>query len=59
MNRWVKGQAEQDFASWLRTHNAETGAAVGFYGLDVYSLWDSTEAQSIQFRLSAGCQFEA
>jgi erythromycin esterase len=69
VNRWVKGQAEQDrsardvlsefdrwptwmwtneevadFASWLRTHNAETGAAIGFYGLDVYSLWESLYA---------------
>jgi erythromycin esterase-like protein len=29
------------FADWLRAHNAATGADVGFYGLDVYSLWDS------------------
>ena len=66
MNRWVKGQAEQDrsardvlaefdrrptwmwankevadFVSWLRTYNAETGRAIGFYGLDVYSLGES------------------
>jgi erythromycin esterase-like protein len=29
------------FAQWLRRHNERTGAAVGFYGLDVYSLWES------------------
>jgi erythromycin esterase len=29
------------FVDWLRRHNQETGAGVGFYGLDVYSLWDS------------------
>jgi erythromycin esterase-like protein len=33
---WMWANEEvADFASWLRTHNAETGAAVGFYGLDV------------------------
>jgi erythromycin esterase len=29
------------FIDWLRHHNLEHGAGVGFYGLDVYSLWDS------------------
>lgn len=29
------------FLEWLRRHNAERSAAVGFYGLDVYSLWES------------------
>ena len=29
------------FVGWLRDHNLRTGAQVGFYGLDVYSLWDS------------------
>ncbi len=29
------------FADWLREHNCRTGAGVGFYGLDVYSLWES------------------
>lgn len=31
-------------AEWLRQHNAEASSAVGFYGLDVYSLWESMEA---------------
>jgi len=35
--RWI---AEHDF-SFV---DAETGAAVGFYGLDVYSLWESLYA---------------
>jgi len=32
-----------DFLDWLRDHNLarESSARVGFYGLDVYSLWDS------------------
>jgi erythromycin esterase-like protein len=32
-----------DFCRWLRERNArlEDGERVGFYGLDVYSLWDS------------------
>ncbi|MUN63948.1 erythromycin esterase family protein [Kocuria sediminis] len=68
LNRWVRGQAEQDrdargvlagfgrwprwmwanqevaeFLDWLREENARRPQAeqVGFYGLDVYSLWDS------------------
>lgn len=33
------------FAEWLRKHNQgqATGQKVGFYGLDVYSLWESME----------------
>ena len=32
-----------DFLEWLRAWNADrpAHARVGFYGLDVYSLWDS------------------
>lgn len=35
-----------DFARWLREHNAARPPAerTGFYGLDVYSLWDSLRA---------------
>jgi erythromycin esterase-like protein len=35
-----------DFVEWLRRHNHQAGdrAAVGFYGLDLYSLGASTEA---------------
>jgi len=35
-----------DLADWLRDHNRRLGAErqVGFYGLDVYSLWDSMRA---------------
>lgn len=29
------------FLRWLRDHNERAGADVGFYGLDVYSLWES------------------
>jgi erythromycin esterase len=34
------------FAEWLRTHNEKLPAnnRVGFYGLDVYSLWESLDA---------------
>jgi erythromycin esterase-like protein len=28
---------------WLHSHNLRTAGNVGFYGLDVYSLWDSME----------------
>jgi erythromycin esterase len=35
-----------DFTRWLRTHNSArpTDERVGFYGLDVYSLWESLRA---------------
>jgi erythromycin esterase len=39
---WMWANEEvAEFAAWLRDHNLRTGASVGFYGLDVYSLWDS------------------
>lgn len=31
------------FASWLKKYNTRTQRNVGFYGMDVYSLWDSME----------------
>jgi hypothetical protein len=31
-------------AEWLRRHNHASGRRAGFYGLDVYSLWESMEA---------------
>jgi erythromycin esterase len=38
---WMWANEEvADLADWLRGHNAR-GGSVGFYGLDVYSLWDS------------------
>ena len=33
-----------DFIAWLRGHNARAGRAVGFYGLDLYSLFASMQA---------------
>jgi erythromycin esterase-like protein len=41
---WMWANREvAELAEWLRAHNARQSAerAVGFYGLDVYSLWDS------------------
>lgn len=39
---WANAEVA-DFLDWLREHNRRRPAAerVGFYGLDVYSLWDS------------------
>lgn len=37
---WVNTEVAE-FVDWLRDFNRRTGAGVGFYGLDVYSLWDS------------------
>jgi erythromycin esterase len=31
------------FAEWLRVHNRQSRGNVGFYGLDVYSLWESLD----------------
>ncbi len=41
---WMWANEEvADFCRWLRRHNAglDPAARVGFYGLDVYSLWES------------------
>jgi erythromycin esterase len=43
---WMWANAEvAEFIDWLRTWNADRpdAAQVGFYGLDVYSLWDSLD----------------
>ena len=32
------------FVEWLRNHNQNKSTKAGFYGLDVYSLWESMEA---------------
>jgi erythromycin esterase-like protein len=42
---WANREIEQ-FAEWLRVHNGLLPAEerVGFYGLDVYSLWESMSA---------------
>jgi erythromycin esterase len=44
---WMWANREvAEFAEWLREHNRQQSAErmVGFYGLDVYSLWDSMRA---------------
>jgi erythromycin esterase-like protein len=44
---WMWANEEvAELAEWLRSHNDSQSAAqkVGFYGLDVYSLWESMEA---------------
>lgn len=44
---WMWGNWEiATLAEWLREHNRRVPAAekIGFYGLDVYSLWDSMRA---------------
>ena len=41
---WMWANEEvADFLEWLRAHNRDTDGQVGFYGLDVYSLWESLE----------------
>lgn len=39
---WANTEVES-FIEWLRDWNGQTGGGVGFYGLDVYSLWESLE----------------
>jgi erythromycin esterase len=42
---WMWANTEvADFLTWLRQTNAGRDRGVGFYGLDVYSLWDSLRA---------------
>src|SRR5207253_1811233 len=39
---WMWANVEvATFLDWLREHNSRTGRKTGFYGLDVYSLWES------------------
>jgi erythromycin esterase len=41
---WMWANREvSEFVQWLRTHNRGTSSRVGFYGLDVYSLWESMD----------------
>jgi erythromycin esterase len=41
---WMWANEEvADFLNWLRAHNQATRSDVGFYGLDVYSLWESMD----------------
>jgi erythromycin esterase len=41
---WMWANTEvAEFVDWLRGYNRRTGADVGFYGLDVYSLWESMD----------------
>lgn len=39
---WANTEIAQ-LAEWMRTYNAQTNRKVSFYGLDVYSLWESLE----------------
>lgn len=43
---WMWANEEMiDLIEWLRDYNhTQTGKKIGFYGLDVYSLWESMEA---------------
>ncbi|MDQ4143726.1 MAG: erythromycin esterase family protein [Actinomycetota bacterium] len=42
---WMWANEEvAEFAAWLHDHNRASGTDAGFYGLDVYSLWDSLHA---------------
>ncbi|MGE0172628.1 MAG: erythromycin esterase family protein [Oligoflexales bacterium] len=47
-NRWPTWMwANEETASlvaWLKTRNANKKSVAGFYGLDLYSLWESTQA---------------
>lgn len=41
---WMWANEEiADFVSWLKEHNRKNRHQVGFYGIDVYSLWESME----------------
>jgi erythromycin esterase-like protein len=48
-NRWPNwmwaNREVADFINWIRTHNQALGQEqrIGFYGLDMYSLWESME----------------
>lgn len=47
-NRWPTwmwaNEEVADFIHWLRLHNAKSRQKTGFYGIDLYSLWESLDA---------------
>jgi erythromycin esterase-like protein len=47
------------FVSWLKNYNDQHGSQVGFYGLDVYSLWESMEEMILQLEKLAPQDVEA
>ncbi len=59
---WMWANEEvADFATWLRRHNDNQpeGRQVGFYGLDVYSLWESLYEVMRYLRRADGAALEA
>ena len=46
-NRWPTwmwaNEEVADFIEWLRLHNGQSAKKTGFYGIDLYSLWESLE----------------
>lgn len=46
-NRWPTwmwaNEEVADFIEWLRLHNGQSAQKTGFYGIDLYSLWESME----------------
>jgi erythromycin esterase len=52
-NRWPTwmwaNQEIADLATWLRTNNQNAAQQVGFYGLDLYSMWESVDAIAKDF----------
>lgn len=41
---WMWANEEiADFIVWLKEHNTQSDAKTGFYGIDIYSLWESMD----------------
>ena len=41
---WMWANEEiADFIEWLREHNGQNDVKTGFYGIDIYSLWESMD----------------
>lgn len=41
---WMWANEEiAEFSAWLKEHNVQSLSKVGFYGIDVYSLWESLD----------------
>ncbi|MGK7378861.1 erythromycin esterase family protein [Planococcus sp. 1R117A] len=41
---WMWANEEiADFIDWLKEHNAQSAHKTGFYGIDIYSLWESMD----------------
>jgi erythromycin esterase-like protein len=61
-NRWPTwmwaNQEVLELIEWLKAYNHKTQSNIGFYGIDVYSLWESMEEIINQLKISGNGDIE-